>query len=197
MAGCRPLSDEEIELVQKSFTGRFAKRNRALFYFSIKTGFRISETLSVLVGDVVEHGRFKTHVFVAPKHMKGKKKGRTVVLHDAAKAAIGEYLEEYRLMWDRSMTPDMYLFRSQRGVNRPLSRSQVAKIFHDIYDTHQFTGKLGTHVFRKIYARRMWELLGKDIVKVQAAMDHANINSTVRYLQNFTNEDIEEAILKS
>jgi site-specific recombinase XerD len=88
-----------------------------------------------------------------------------------------------------------YLFKSQIGVNRPLSRSHVASILHEIYDRHRFTGKLGTHALRKSFAAKMWQRLGKDIVKVQAAMGHENINSTVKYLCNFANEEIQDAIL--
>lgn len=197
MAACRPLTDHEVDLVLKSFTGRFAKRNRALFLFGIRTGFRISEILSVKVSDVFQHGSIQSRVTVEAKNMKGKKSGRTVVLHQAAKDAIQEFLDEHCDKWDRYPTPESYLFKSQQGVNRPLSRSQVAHILKDIFERHQMQGKLSTHSFRKVFAQKMWKLLDKDIVKVQASLGHANINSTVRYLQNFTREEIDQAILNA
>ena len=95
------------------------------------------------------------------------------------------------------MTPDMYLFRSQRGVNRKMSRSQIAKIIHDIYDSHKMTGKLGMHAWRKTYAVTLYHILGKELLKTQRAMFHENINSTVRYLQDFTAADIDSAILSA
>lgn len=197
MAACRPLSDHEVTLVLASFEGRFAKRNRALFLFGIRTGFRISEILSLKVSDVYQHGAMKSQVTVEAKNMKGGRTGRTIVLHEAAKKAIHEYLREYEETWDRPPPPDMYLFKSQQGANRPLSRSQVAHFLHDIFDRHHFQGKLGTHTFRKVFAQKMWILLGKDIVRVQASLGHANINSTVRYLQNFSREEIDHAILNA
>ena len=197
MAGCRALTDEEIELVLKSFDGRFAKRNKAAFVLGIKSGFRVSELLSIRVGDVTQHEKFKTHVVVEAKFMKGKRRSRSVVLHQAAKDAIAVYLAEYEETWGRVMTPEMYLFRSQQGVNRRLSRSQFAKILHDIFDSHRMTGKLGTHVLRKIYATRIYKILGKDLVKTQRAMGHESVNSTVKYLQDFTADDIDQAILSA
>ena len=73
MAGCRALTNEEVELVLKSFKGRFAKRNAAAFVLGIKSVFRVSELLSIRVGDVIPHGKFRTHIVVEAKFMKGKK----------------------------------------------------------------------------------------------------------------------------
>ena len=67
MAGCRPLTDEEINLVRNSFTGRFAARNLAAFEFGIRTGFRISEVLSIKVSDVEQHGKVLDTVTVEAK----------------------------------------------------------------------------------------------------------------------------------
>ena len=95
----------------------------------------------------------------------------------------------------RRLDPDTFLFKLQIGANRPLSRNHVARIFHGIYDKHQFTGKLGTHAMRKAYAQKLWVKLDKDIVKLQHAMPHSALNSTTKYVCNFANEEINEAIL--
>jgi integrase len=50
MKGCRPFSDEEVKLIAKSFGGRYATRNKALFILGVRSGFRISEMLSLTVG---------------------------------------------------------------------------------------------------------------------------------------------------
>ena len=78
-----------------------------------------------------------------------------------------------------------------------MSRTQIAKVMHDIYDSLKMTGKLGMHATRKHYAVKLYNLLGKDLVKTQRAMAHENINSTVKYLQDFTDGDIESAILSA
>lgn len=195
MAGCRPLSDEEIALVLESFTGAYAIRNKCLFVFGICSGYRISEILAVRVGDVEQHGKIVDFVTVEAKNMKGKRRGRTVALHRDAKQAIAALLDEYEAKWGRRMTPDLFLFRSQQGVNRPLSRSHVGKFLHDIYRQHHFTGKLGTHVLRKVFAQKMWRRLDKDIVKVAHAMGHSSVNSTAKYVCNFSDSEIQQAIL--
>ena len=43
MKGCRPLTEDEVMLVQRSFGGVYADRDKALFLLGVKSGFRISE----------------------------------------------------------------------------------------------------------------------------------------------------------
>jgi integrase len=52
-----PFSDEEVELIAKFFSGRYAARNKALFTLGVRSGFRISEMLSLTVGAVFQHGK--------------------------------------------------------------------------------------------------------------------------------------------
>ena len=57
MKGSRPLTNREVDVVLESFTGRHAIRNRALFVLGIKSGFRVSEFLSLRIGDVWQQNR--------------------------------------------------------------------------------------------------------------------------------------------
>jgi site-specific recombinase XerC len=52
MKGCRPLTEDEVDLLQRSFGGVYADRDKALFLLEVKSGFRISELLSLHVGEV-------------------------------------------------------------------------------------------------------------------------------------------------
>jgi len=60
------LTAEEVAWVSQAFRGTCAERDRALFALGIKTGLRISELLSLRVGDVPQHGRFVDYVAVQP-----------------------------------------------------------------------------------------------------------------------------------
>ena len=55
MKGTRPLDNKEIRLVSACFTGIFEARNRGLFMLGVSTGGRISELLSLTVGDVYQN----------------------------------------------------------------------------------------------------------------------------------------------
>ena len=57
MKGTRPLDNNEIRLVSACFTGTFEERNRGLFMLGVSTGGRISELLSLKIGDVWQNGK--------------------------------------------------------------------------------------------------------------------------------------------
>jgi integrase len=192
MKGCRPLTDEELALVCKSFGGTYAARDKALFLLGVKSGFRISELLSLRVGDVYQQGRVVDRVTVPRRHMKRKMEGRTVLLHPEAKAALATWLQV--LQRRVTVTPALYVFQSRKGQNRPIGRTHAWTILQAIYQSNGFTGTLGTHAMRKTFANRVYNHLNHDLVKTQRALGHKNINSTVSYL-SFRDEDIDAAIL--
>ena len=90
MKGCRPLTDKEVEEIVQSFTGEYSKRNKAMFILGVKSGFRISEILSLTIGDVVAKGSIIDTVHVKRCNMKKKTEGRTIPLNPAAKKALYE-----------------------------------------------------------------------------------------------------------
>jgi integrase len=199
MKGCRPLTDNEVNITGQSFGGTFGKRNKALFVLGVRSGFRISELLSLTVGDVQQHGKIVDHVTVARRHMKKKTEGRTVPLHPEARAALSVLLEALTKMLKGKLGPQTPVFCSRvrdtaTGLHRDISREQAWRILKEAFSSDELTGKLGTHAMRKTFARRMYERLERDQVKVQHAMGHKNINSTVAYL-SFAEVDVLNAIL--
>jgi site-specific recombinase XerD len=194
MKGCRPLSEDEVELIRQSFGGTYGLRDRPLCVLGLKSGFRISELLSLRVGDVYQHGRMVERVTVQRRHMKQKLEGCTVVLHPEAKAALADWL--MRLQQLAQMTPRTYVLQSRKGINQPIGKIQAWKILHEAASPNELTGKLGTHMMRKTFADRVYHQPNRDLVKTQRAMGHKNINSTVASL-SFVEDEIDQAILAS
>lgn len=56
MKGTSPLDNDEIRSVSTCFTGIFQVRNRGLLLLGVSTGGRISELLSLEIGDVYQNG---------------------------------------------------------------------------------------------------------------------------------------------
>jgi integrase len=180
MKGCRALSDEEIVRVCQSFGGAYAARNKALFLLGVKTGFRISELLSLTVGDVWQHGQFVERVAVRRQHMKGKTQGRSVVLHAEAKAALAVWLMEMHRTGP--VNADTPLFHSRKGSNRPLRRGQAGHILRQAYEANAFTGMIGCHGMRKTFGQKVYAATGRDLRATQHAMGHKSPASTAAYL---------------
>lgn len=185
MRGCRALTDREIEEVKLTLK---RPRDVAIFVLGLRTGFRVSELVSLKVGDLIEFGEVSEAVTVQRKSMKGKVSSRTVRLHNEAKEAIS------LLINSEGLTEESYLFRSRKGNNRPLTRVQVWRVLKDAMKSLRMKGKVATHSMRKTFASKMYDKLSKDLLKTQKALGHKSINSTVSYL-SFRQEDIDEAVL--
>ena len=192
MKGCRPLSQEEVDLISKSFWGRYEKRDRAIFLLGIKSGFRISEILSLRVKDVRSKRKMGARVHVARQNMKKKTEGRSILLHPEAKTVLKEWLEQ--LESEGTIDENAFIFQSQKRKNRPVSRQHVWHILRVAFESNEMDGKLGTHSMRKTFADRIYAALDSDLIKTQRALGHKNINSTVSYL-SFREEEIDQAVL--
>jgi integrase len=192
MKGCRPLTEAEVALVQRSFGGVYADRDKALFLLGVTSGFRISELLSLRIAAVWQHGRLVDRVTVPRRAMKGKQESRTVLLHPEAKVALATWLLTLRQLPDS--TPQTFVFHSRKGPNRAISPVQAWRILQDAVTTNELTGKIGTHAMRKTFANRIYERSGRDLIATQQAMGHKHVNSTQHYL-SFRQEDIDALIL--
>jgi integrase len=201
--GCRPLSDEEVGLMARSFGGTFAERHKALFVVEHRTGFRMSELVSLRVGDVLQHGRLVDELSVQRRHMKGgkagKTSGRTLKLHPDARAALSVWLEGLATMLKGTLDPQTPVFCSRvrntdTGLRRAISREQAWRILKEAFQSNERSGTPGTHAMRKTFANRVYEKLNHDLGKPPNAMGHANIHATVSSL-SFRDEEMDAAIL--
>jgi len=69
----RAMTNQELKDVLAAFRGRCQLRNRALMLLQATTGLRISEALSLDVGDVVSGDRVKNVITIERRHLKGGK----------------------------------------------------------------------------------------------------------------------------
>lgn len=187
MKGCRPLTESEIEKVTNFFNkGRYGLRNVALILLGIYTGRRISQLLSVKVEDVYNSktDKINDRIWFARQHVKGKREGEVVVLHPKVKEAIKTWID--------SKPDSEFLFSSQKGG--AISRIQAHRIIKEAVEVLNLEGKVATHSMRKTFASKMYKGLDNDIYRLQRAMGHTDIKTTVKYL-SFQQEDVDNAIL--
>lgn len=175
--GCRSLTLKEKAQLGEFFAGESRLRNAALFVLGIKSGFRISELLSLRVGDIYHKGAMLEEVRVERQNMKGKRFSRVVPLHPEASKVLYAWLS-----FRQFPSPDAFVFSSRQGGNRPLSRVQAWRILKDAFQACQIAGKLATHTLRKTYAADMYEALGHDLEALRVSLGHADIRTTIRYL---------------
>lgn len=192
MQGCRPLTDDEVDQVMRSFGGRYAARDRALFLLGIYTGFRITELLSLRLRDVYQHSEVLSRVSVPRRNMKGKYTSRSVPLHPHAQLSLEAWIADMPRHFEA--TPECYVFRSREGANKPITRMHAHRILREAFDSCEMTGNLGTHSMRKTFAKRVHHKLGNDLAKTKEALGQKNITATMHYM-SFMQEEIDQAIL--
>jgi site-specific recombinase XerD len=201
MAGMRDYSDEEIDVVRKSFSGRYALRDRCYFEMALQMGLRVSEMLSLRVGQVYQYGRVVDEVSIERKHMKGgkagKASGRTIPVFAPTKPHVLAWLQRLAAMLQvkdpKDIDPTTPLFmsrvRNKDGSRRAIARETAWRIIKAIARANEFSGAVGTHSTRKTLARKAMQW-SKDIRVVQRILGHKSLQSTECYLRSLTDRDV-------
>ena len=114
MKGTRPLDNDEIRLVSACFTGTYEVRNRGLFMLGVSTGGRISELLSLTIGDVYQNRRAVTDLLYDRSIVKGGEVSRAVPVNTDGMRAIHELVRWHREQY-RTVKASRPLFPSRNG----------------------------------------------------------------------------------
>ena len=181
MKGTRPLDNEEIRLVSACFDGRFEARNRGLFMLGVSTGGRISELLSLQIGDAYQNGSAVTDLLYNKSIVKGGEVSRAVPVNRDGRQAIediiGWHCKQYGTAHkDRPLFPS----RNGQGTKR-MSRRTAHDVLKKAFIAAGLNGHLATHSLRKSFAQRLYDRTG-DIFAVQEMLGHRNVATTQKYL---------------
>ena len=119
MKGTRPLDNDEIRRVSTCFTGTFEVRNRGLFMLGVSTGGRISELLSLTIGDVYQNGKAVTDLLFEKSIVKGGEVSRAVPVNADGRLAIKELVAWHREKY-RGVASTRPLFPSRHKSGTPI-----------------------------------------------------------------------------
>lgn len=185
MKGCRPLSHAERQAILEHCR---EGRERALLVLGVATGYRISELLSLDIGDVIDEAGAPRHYVTVEARNTKTKEGRTIVLGGQAGKVLAEYAGALRAA---GAGLDGALFPGRKG--RHMSRCHAWRILKSLFARSGIAGAVATHTLRKTFAAEMYKALDGRIEKVQKALGHKSITSTVCYL-SFNAEEVDRAI---
>ena len=96
MKGTRPLDNDEIRRGSGCFTGTFAVRNSGLFMLGVSTGGRISELLSLRIGDVFQNQKPVGDLLYGKSIVKGSEVARGVPVNSDDRRAITNLIAWHR-----------------------------------------------------------------------------------------------------
>ena len=181
MKGTRPLDNDEIQRVSTCFTGTFETRNRGLFMLGVPTGGRISELLSLTIGDVWQNGKPVTDLLFDRSIVKGGEVSRAVPVNIDGRDAIADLVAWHRKRYrtSRAYRP-LFPSRNKRG-SIAMNRQTAHEILKKAFTAAGLNGKLATHSLRKSFAQRLYEE-SADIYLVQELLGHKSVATTQKYL---------------
>ena len=147
-----------------------AKRDRAMLELLYASGMRVSELVSLNLGDVDTKGD-SVRCFG-----KGRKE-RLIPIYPQAAKAVEEYVTEVRPQFSHSDT-EQALFLNQRGER--LTRQGLWQILKAYAKQAGLSKKVTPHTLRHSFATHMLSG-GADLRSVQELLGHANISTTQIY----------------
>lgn len=181
MKGTRPLDNNEIRRVSRCFTGTFEARNRGLFMLGVSTGGRISELLSLTLGDVYQNRAAVTDLLFEKSIVKGDEVSRAVPVNTDGRQAIADLITWHRKRY-RTIRANRPLFPSRNGRgSQHMSRRTAHDVLKATFEAAGLNGHLATHSLRKSFAQRLYEKTN-DIFAVQEMLGHKNVATTQKYL---------------
>ena len=181
MKGTRPLDNDEIRLVSACFAGTFEVRNRGLFMLGVSTGGRISELLSLTIGDVYQNRKAVTDLLFDKSIVKGGEVSRAVPVNADGRRAIEDLIGWYRETYGKlDVKRPVFPSLNQNG-SVAMNRQTAHEMLKQAFLAAGLNGKLATHSLRKSFAQRVYEQSG-DIYLVQELLGHRSVSTTQKYL---------------
>lgn len=186
MSGARSLSHQESDSLIAALG---CDRDRMIVLAGQHLGLRISELLSLKVGTIANGLVPKGEIILARRNQKGGKgrrrtnlHGRTIPVHPDLASAFALYLANFP--GGGVPTPDMYLFRSQKGLNQPMGPKSAWRILKTAAKAAGLNAdRISTHTLRKTFAATIYEASHYDLCALRDCLGHADISSTVRYVE--------------
>ena len=184
----RPLSPAEVEALLKEpakLSSPEAKRDKAMLELLYAGGMRVSELVSMNVGDMNLQAGF-VRCFG-----KGAKE-RLIPIHHRAADALGEYVSQARPLLLHNSDEEA-LFLNRRGER--LTRQGFWLLLKGYARAAGLKTEVTPHTLRHSFATHMLSG-GADLRAVQELLGHANISSTQIYT-HLTSEHVRQAYEKA
>ena len=174
----QPIRDKnKIEEMKQELLKR-GTRDYLMFYTGINTGLRISDILALKAGDIKD----KTHITIKEEKTSKMKRFK---INNGLKDELENYI--------KGMNDDEYLFSSQKGQNKPITRVQAYRILNAVA-ARVGLDEIGTHTLRKTFGYHFYQKT-KDVALLQELFNHSAPSVTLRYIG--INQDIMDSAMEN
>ena len=147
----------------------------------VSTGGRISELLSLCLGDVYQNHAAVTDLLFDRSIVKGGEVSRAVPVNKDGRLAIDNLVAWHREQYNTTHK-NRPLFPSRNGQGtQQMSRRTAHDVLKTAFEAAGLNGHLATHSLRKSFAQRLYDRTG-DIFAVQEMLGHKSVATTQQYL---------------
>lgn len=174
----QPIRDRDNIQKMKIELLKGGSRNFMIFNIGINTGLRISDILNLKVSDVKD----KTHIVITERKTS---KSTRILINSNLRKDINDYI--------LNMADEDYLFKSQKGINTPITRIQAYRILNDAAKSLNLDD-IGTHTLRKTFGYWHYKMY-KDVAILQEIYNHSSPSITLRYIG--INDDIKDKTIEN
>jgi len=178
MSGASALNRGQVKGILNSCKNA---RDKALMSLGFCTGYRISELLRIRISDIATVTNTTIHIFDAVNVRKTKTgTGRAVRLNSTAKKALFDLVKH---LLSKGANVNCVLFGRHAVITQSITRQYANILIKKLAETANiFLPKISSHCLRKTFSKEMFRLLNRDIFKLQHALGHKSINSTISYI---------------
>ncbi|WP_025731515.1 site-specific integrase [Heyndrickxia ginsengihumi] len=176
---------KKIETIKKILYAQ-NERDFLLFVLGINCPYRISDLTRIQIKDVLDQkGKVRSHL-----ELKEKKTGKVnkVAIAKGVKKSIEQYIANH---YTKDPHPEDYLFRSRKGINKPISRVQAWNIIKSAA-LEVGLENIGTHSLRKTFGYHQIKR-GTNITLLMKMFNHSSEAVTLRYI-GITQDDMDAAV---
>ncbi|WP_461311048.1 site-specific integrase [Bacillus altitudinis] len=160
----------DIERMKKALHGR----DLVMFVLGVSLGLRISDLLTIRVGDL----RGQSHLAI--------REGKTGKIRDIKLSSTVVKLAQ-KLDGD----DDSYVFQSRKGINKPISRVQAYRVLNAAAERAGINIDIGTHTLRKTFGYQLYSK-GINITRIMKVFGHSSEAQTLKYI-GITADEIDAA----
>ncbi|MCA0119775.1 site-specific integrase [Bacillus sp. RSS_NA_20] len=150
----------DIERMKKALHGR----DLVMFVLGVSLGLRISDLLTIRVGDL----RGQSHLAI--------KEGKTGKTRDIKLSST-----VVKLVQKLDGDDDSYVFQSRKGVNKPISRVQAYRVLNAAAVRAGINIDIGTHTLRKTFGYQLYSK-GINITRIMKVFGHSSEAQTLKYI---------------
>ncbi len=183
----QPIRDrKQIDAIKKILWAT-NKRDYCLFVVGINSGLRISDLLSLTVGDIMDGKKIKDRI-----ERREQKTGKYInfPLGEVSKKALREYLTDRFGRLDQ-VQPDEPLFLSKKG--EAIQRAQAWRVLNRAASAIGIKERIGTHTLRKTFAYHAY-MSGVDVTRIQKLLNHSSPSVTLAYI-GITQDELDDIYL--